>query len=114
MRLEILAQYLIFDSRKLMEKEEKKNIDQEFVKQFLLNGTLVNPTEALMIETEPLDSLTEKLRNNRTFCFNTDPGEFGWCAVCKVTSFNEIVCKVVALKVIGTIHGEAPNCLHFI
>ena len=81
----IYSQYLISDVRELIEKgEEKRNIDQEFVKQFLLNGSLVNPTEALMIETEPLDSLTEKLNKNKTFCFKTDPGQFGWYAVCKV------------------------------
>ena len=35
------------------------------------------PTEALLIPTD-------KMNNNKTYCFSTRNGPFGWCATCKV------------------------------
>ena len=69
---------------KLDRDGEIKGVDEDFVKQFLLNGSVVVPTESLLIQTDSLKKLTEKIQSNKTFCFKTVPGKFGWCATCKV------------------------------
>ena len=78
---------LIFNHlfRRLVSNSKDLNsIDEVFVKQFILNGSVIAPTETLLIQTDSLAKLTEKIKSNKTFCFNTDPGKFGWCATCKV------------------------------
>lgn len=59
-----------------------EDFDEEFVKEFLLNGTIHTPTETVLIESEVKD-LTEKIKSNGTYCFRTDVGEHGWCGTCK-------------------------------
>merc|ERR1712142_897350 len=56
---------------------------EDFVKQFLLGGKVVVPTESLLLQTDILTQLTETLNTNKTFCFKTDAGQFGWCATCE-------------------------------
>ena len=75
----------IFLRLKFDDNDELKDIDEEFVKKFLLNGTVTAPTEAHLIQTDSLRKLTENIKSNKTFCFKTAPGEFGWCATCKVS-----------------------------
>ena len=65
-----------------MDRNKLKDIDETFVKQFL-NST---PTESVLIPTRELSGLAQSLRQNKTYCFKTDPGPWGWCATCKVTS----------------------------
>ena len=65
--------------------EEIRDLNEDFVKQFLLNGNVTAPTEALLIQTESLRKLTENIKSNKTFCFKTTAGGFGWCATCKVS-----------------------------
>ena len=67
-----------------MYEHDTKEFNENLVKQFLLNGTVVAPTESLLIQTDLIKKLTEKIKSNKTFCFKTDPGKFGWCATCKV------------------------------
>ena len=67
-----------------MYEHDTKEFNENLVKQFLLNGTVVAPTESLLIQTDLIKKLTEKIQSNKTFCFKTDPGKFGWCATCKV------------------------------
>ena len=64
-----------------MVQNKLKDIDEAFVKQFL-NST---PTESVLIPTPVLSGLAQSLRQNKTYCFKTDPGPWGWCATCKVT-----------------------------
>ena len=47
--------------------EEIRDLNEDFVKQFLLNGNLTAPTEALLIQTESLRKLTENIKSNKTF-----------------------------------------------
>ena len=61
-----------------------KDLNEDFVNQFLLNGSVTVPTESLIIQTDSVKKLTEKIQSNKTFCFKTVPGDFGWCATCKV------------------------------
>ena len=75
----------IFLRLKVVDNEELKDLDEEFVKQFLLNGTVTAPTEAHLFQTDALRKLTEKIKSNKTFCFKTTPGKFGWCATCRVS-----------------------------
>ena len=63
-----------------------RDIDEMFVKQFLKNGNVTTPTESVLISTNEFRALTDSLRENRTYCFKTEPGPWGWCATCKVTS----------------------------
>ena len=60
-----------------------EDFTEEFMKQFILNETAV-PAETLLIKTESLKRISEKIQRNETFCFKTHPGEFGWCATCQV------------------------------
>ena len=67
----------------MVDNDEIKDIDEKFVGQFLINGTVRQPIESMMIPTASIKELTENIRNNKTYCFKTDPGPFGWCATCK-------------------------------
>ena len=67
-----------------MYEYDTKEFNETLVKQFLLNGSVVAPTESLLIQTDLIKKLTEKIQSNKTFCFKTEPGTFGWCATCKV------------------------------
>ena len=67
----------------MVDNDEIKDIDEKFVGQFLINGTVRQPIESMMIPTASIKELTENIRNNKTYCFQTDPGPFGWCATCK-------------------------------
>ena len=50
-----------------------------------LYPSLAAPTETLLIQTDSLRNVTENIKINKTFCFKTTPGRFGWCATCKVS-----------------------------
>ena len=67
-----------------MDNDEIEDLDESFVAHFLINGTVRQPIESMMIPTASIKELTENIRNNKTYCFNTNPGPFGWCATCKV------------------------------
>ena len=71
--------------RQKFNNKQIKSVDNNFMKQFLLNGSIIAPTEALLIKTDSLNKIVETIKNNKSFCFRTDPGEFGWCATCKVS-----------------------------
>ena len=72
----------------MVDNDEIKDIDEKFVGQFLINGTVRQPIESMMIPTASIKELTENIRNNKTYCFKTDPGPFGWCTTCKGKTFN--------------------------
>ena len=60
-------------------------VDEDFLNQFLVeDGNLTIPAESLLIDTKTLEKLSWDISSNKTYCFNTQPGEFGWCATCKV------------------------------
>ena len=65
--------------------QEGKNLTDEFVQTFLLNGTSHHiPTESLLLRADALRDLTSKINANKTYCFDTKPGPYGWCATCRV------------------------------
>ena len=70
-------------SRDLVDNDEIEDLDESFVGHFLINGSVRQPIESMMIPTASIQKLTENIRNNKTYCFKTDPGPFGWCATCK-------------------------------
>ena len=75
---------ILLNFRKMHDDDQSlEDFDEEFVKEFLLNGTIHTPTETVLIESEVKD-LTEKIKSNGTYCFRTDVGEHGWCGTCKV------------------------------
>ena len=78
-----IAEHII-KFRQRFNNKQIKNFDNNFVQQFLLNDSIIVPTEALLIQTESLNKIVETIKSNKSFCFKTDPGEFGWCATCKV------------------------------
>ena len=80
----LLSYFLLFSRKSFDENQIKKDIDEEFLNQFLKNGNVSAPTESLLIPTSELRRLTDSLRHNKTFCFKTEPGTWGWCATCKV------------------------------
>ena len=65
-----------------------------------LNTLLTTPTESLLIPTEEirfgkkfpptsvLRKITDSVKNNKTYCFSTKNGPFGWCATCKVRNLS--------------------------
>ena len=77
------AENSIYFSKKF-NNQEIENFNNTFVEQFLLNDSIIVPTEALLIQTDSLNKIVETIKNNKSFCFKTDPGEFGWCATFKV------------------------------
>ena len=64
--------------------ESHEGFDEEFVKNFLLNGTIHVPPESVLFPSESLEELTAKIKANKTYCFDTRPGPYGWCATCNV------------------------------
>ena len=54
------------------------------MKQFLFDGVVNVPVESLLISSDNLKELTNSLNSNKTYCFKTDPGKFGWCGTCEV------------------------------
>ena len=76
----IITSLLFRHFRNSLDQNKFKDIDETFVKQFL-NST---PTESVLIPTRVLSGLAHSLRQNKTYCFKTDPGPWGWCATCKV------------------------------
>ena len=72
-----------------------KEFNEESVRQFLLNGSVVAPAESLLFQTDSLKKLTANFQGNRTFCFKTNPGKFGWCATCKVCRSVYYSCNAV-------------------
>ena len=58
--------------------------DKKFIEQFLKNGTVVEPTESMLLPTDSIKELNDLIRQNKTHCFRTDPGVAGWCATCRV------------------------------
>ena len=87
--------HLLF--REKVDNDEIEDLDESFVGQFLINGTVRQPIESMMIPTASIKQLTENIRNNKTYCFKTDPGPFGWCATCKgiklTITFFKIMCR---------------------
>ena len=63
--------------------EDIEDFTEEFMRQFIQNGSAV-PAETLLIQTESMKRITEQVQRNETFCFKTEPGQFGWCATCQV------------------------------
>ena len=66
--------------------------DKKFIEQFLKNGTVVEPTESMLFPTEGVRELNSLIRQNKTYCFRTDPGVAGWCATCRVS---RVIPKVI-------------------
>ena len=60
------------------------NYDEAFVKKFLVNGNVTLPKESLLLETNSIKDLFSTLKANKTYCFSTDAGPFGWCATCDI------------------------------
>ena len=58
------------------------NYDEAFVKQFLVNGNITVPKESMLLETDSIKDLFSTLKANKTYCFSTEHGSFGWCATC--------------------------------
>ena len=58
--------------------------DKKFIEQFLKNGTVMEPTESMLLPTDSIKELNDLIRQNNTHCFGIDPGVAGWCATCKV------------------------------
>ena len=75
--------------------EELDEKDKQFIKQFLENGTVKEPTESMMIPTESLHQLNDLIRQNKTYCFKIDPGVAGWCATCKVRTNLKIFLSIL-------------------
>ena len=65
--------------------KELDQIDKKFAEQLLNNGSIKVPTETLMLPTDSLAELKALLEMNKTYCFRTSSGPFGWCATCKVS-----------------------------
>jgi hypothetical protein len=63
-----------------------KEIDDDIIKTWLNDKA---PAESVLIPTVENSKFTEALKNNKTYCFSTKPGPFGWCATCKV------ICTVI-------------------
>ena len=62
-----------------------QNISENFVRTFLLNGTTHHvPSESLLLPSHVLKDITSSIMANKTYCFDTNPGPYGWCATCKV------------------------------
>ena len=59
-------------------------IDLKYIEQFLINGTIKEPTESMMIPTDSLKEINDLIKQNRTHCFKIEPGLAGWCATCRV------------------------------
>ena len=57
----------------LRDDSNRDKFDEKFAKEFLER----RPTESLLIPTD-------ETNNNKTYCFSTETGPFGWCATCKV------------------------------
>ena len=74
-------------------------IDEEFVRQFLQvpAESLLIPTADIRCVTKSVGlflnilsvtrKITETVKNNKTYCFSTQVGEYGWCATCKVSQY---------------------------
>ena len=68
--------------------------DRNFIEPFLENKTstegnkttIVVPTETIMFPTELMNEKLAVLEQIKTHCFRIDPGKFGWCATCKVST----------------------------
>ena len=45
--------------------------------------------------TSVLRKITQSVNDNRTYCFSTKQGPYGWCATCKVEFFLGILLKIV-------------------
>ena len=58
-------------------------IDEEFVKNFLLNKSSKIPAETVLIESAVVE-LTKTLKAKKTYCFKTMEDSYGWCPTCKV------------------------------
>ena len=58
--------------------------DKKFMEQFLKNGTVMEPTESMLLPTDSIKELNDLIRQNNTHCFGIDPGVAGWCATCRV------------------------------
>ena len=54
------------------------------MEKFLVNGTVREPTESMILPTASLKRLDDLILQNRTHCFKTSPGVAGWCATCRV------------------------------
>ena len=85
-------------------KAGNEEFNEDFVKHFLLNDSVVAPapTESLLIQTDSLKKITEKIQSNKTFCFKTDPGKFGWCGTCKVG----LVCRCFIRFISPSVSGK--------
>ena len=71
----------------LSDNETLDESDTKFIKQFLMNGTVVEPTESMLLPTDSLKKLNDLIRKNTHFhshCFGINPGVAGWCATCRV------------------------------
>ena len=69
---------------KYLEDESHEGFDEEFVKNFLLNGTVHVPPESVLLPSSSVKDLTAKIKTNQTYCFDTHVGPYGWCATCNV------------------------------
>ena len=70
------------------EGDFKEHFDDLFVKQFLLNGSIIAPTETILVASNDLKDLTSTIKANKTYCFKTEAGQYGWCATCRVRNFD--------------------------
>merc|ERR1719341_2072963 len=77
---------IIEELRELVASKKLTNFDEAFVKQFLVNGSVSLPKESMLLPTESIKDLFGTLQANKTYCFSTHPGPFGWCATCDLNA----------------------------
>jgi hypothetical protein len=89
-------------ANKFRKSEKRPVIDDDFVKQWLYHQP---PAESLLVPTDEIrwvigwgsatcldpSKITESLKNNKSYCFSTEVGPFGWCATCKVNTNMPVV-----------------------
>jgi len=66
--------------KELKATKSRANMTEQFVKHFLKSK---RPKEAAIITEDALRNITNAVRNNRTHCFPTDIGKYGWCGTCQ-------------------------------
>ena len=69
-----------------------------------------NQVWQIFFSTSVLRKITQSVNDNRTYCFSTKQGPYGWCATCKVEFFLGILLKIVFFFQRGAKKGERGYC----
>ena len=72
-----------------LRKPRSGNVDLDFFFFFLgggasLKSNMEHNSHVIFLLSSTLRKITEAVNKNKTYCFSTEKGPFGWCATCKV------------------------------